>query len=371
MSDSSSQRLLNDKQQTLVLIVAQSARYLAQQAAREGYRVRAIDQFNDTDLQHSCERTHLVADFGKLAFDDFYRAMMQLAGDEPAVLIAGTGVERFYPLFKELPLQFTLANNPFECFDQCCQSQRWFALLERLKIPHPESRFSRPTTNDNWLFKPAASWGGTGIQALSDQRINTPGVYQRQIQGQSFSVLFFADSEGWQWLGTQQQHASPALFVHEQISSHFPLSQSLREQVNDIIDKLNQALSLHGFNCADFILCANADVLLLELNPRPTASMQFLESPRLISAQIRACIDNEPVKLAPVAHKQTLFYLFARHSGYVREDGRWPASCRDLPASGAFIHEGQIICSALIPTTETFNETRALIYQEVMHNIAA
>lgn len=372
MTAGHAQRLQARGPQTLVLVIAQSARYLAQQAAREGFRVRAIDQFNDADLQQSCERTYPLADFDKARPATILQAIEYLAGDQPAVLIAGTGAERFYPLFNQLPPQFTLANNTSECFAQCHTSARWLQLLDKLQIACPESRFERPISPAGWLFKPDAGWGGRAIQTLSDQAtINRSGYFQRQIHGQPFSVLFFADRNGWQWLGTQRQHSLPDRFVHQRLDSHYPLSEDLRKQLVEILNRLNQALGLRGFNSADFIVTEQGELFILELNPRPAASMQFLDSPSLITAQLRSCIDGKAAQIQPAEEKQTLCYLFATHSGRIRPEAEWPASCHDLPAAGTVIRAGDIVCSALLPATATFKDKYRSIYRQVMHNIAA
>lgn len=372
MTAKHSQRLQAPSQQTLVLVIAQSARYLAQQAAREGYRVRAIDQFNDVDLQQSCERTYPIADFDKVTPATILQAIEYLAGDQPAVLIAGSGAERFYPLFDQLPPQFTLANNTSECFKQCHSSRQWLTLLDRLQIAHPESRLERPTSTVGWLFKPDASWGGTAIQTLYGQTlINGTGCFQRQVYGQPFSVLFFVDRNGWQWLGTQRQHSLPAQFVHQQLDSHYSLSTELHKQLVDMINKLNQALGLRGFNSADFIVTEQGQLFILELNPRPAASMQFLDSPSVLSAQLRSCIDDQTLQVQPVQKTQTLCYLFASHGGRIRPQTEWPVQCHDLPAAGTVIRAGDIVCSALLPATATLKDKYRSIYQQVMHNIAA
>lgn len=353
----------------LVLVIAQSARFLAQQAAREGYRVRAIDQFNDADLISVCEQTSSFADFNQLNLAGLRQNIIQLAGESPATLIAGTGAEIFYPLFNQLPPQITVANNTQECFQQCHRPEQWFALLEKLQIPHPKTCFAKPTSSNQWLFKPTGGWGGMGIQSVSAHSTDKSGVYQRLIHGQPFSVLFFADRSGWQWLSTQSQHSLPDRFIHQRMHSHFSLSLAAQAQVTSVIDQLNRTLQLRGFNSMDFILTEHAEVLLLELNARPAASMQFLDSPALITTQISACIDDRPAHIEPASRKQTLVYLFASHSGHIRHQAHWPECCHDLPTEGQFIRAGDVVCSALFPTTEEFPHEFASLNQQVMQNI--
>lgn len=354
----------------LVLVIAQSARFLAQQAAREGYRVRAIDQFNDADLISVCEQTSSFADFNQLNLAELRQNIIQLAGESPATLIAGTGAEVFYPLFNQLPSSITIANNSAACFDQCHNPNHWFMLLRKLQIPHPETCFERPSpSNDIWIFKQAGGWGGTQIKRLNTQIISKPGVYQRLITGQAFSVLFFADSNGWRWLGTQSQQSLPDHFIHQQLRSDFPLPSIACEQVTKIINQLNQTLQLRGFNSADFILTEQNTVLLLELNPRPAASMQLLDSPSMITAQIQACTRNVTAQVKVSSNRQTLVYLFASHSGHVCSAPDWPVNCHDLPAAGQAVQTGDIICSALIATSDDFEEKHAAIKWQVMQNI--
>lgn len=353
----------------LVLVVAQSARFLAQQAAREGYRVRAADQFNDVDLLRVCEKTLSIPDINSASIADIGQSILRLADNEPAVLLAGTGAEIFYPIFNQLPSQISLANNKSICFEQCHQPGKWFALLKKLQIPHPPTCFDRPESSSApWLFKPATGWGGVGIQPLTSATDNQSGFYQHHVEGQPFSVLFFADRNGWQWLSTQSQHSLPDRFIHQQLRSHFKLTASSKTQIIAIINKLNRALPLRGFNSIDCIL-TQQEVVLLELNPRPAASMQLLDSTSLISAQIGTCRDDEAIRLQTTSSQQTLVYLFAPHSGHIRHAAYWPDNCHDLPAAGQFVRHGEIVCSALIPTTDTLEITRQRLSRQIMQNI--
>ena len=81
----------------LLLIVAQSARMLAQSARREGYTLRVADCFADIDTLDAADRFLQLSALDNLEEHQWLQTIITLSDAEPCWLICGTGIERFYP----------------------------------------------------------------------------------------------------------------------------------------------------------------------------------------------------------------------------------------------------------------------------------
>jgi len=345
----------------LLLIVAQSARMLAQSARREGYTVRVADCFADIDTLEVTDRFLKLSALNDLEANQWLQTIITLSDDEPCWLICGTGIERFYPALSLLPAHIKFAGPSFECFEQICIPEKWIAVLESLPLPHPPTTFQKTqTANSKWLAKSAASWGGTHIVEANSVAESPDRYYQQYIEGISGSVLFLAAANDIQLLLFNQQFpANPSLynFSLNAISSGLQLELKQQKFLHQALQKLTEHLSLTGLMSLDFILKPSGEIFLLELNPRPTASCQLLpDDAPIISWQLmsfRGVMPQTAVELP--AQKRILWFCFATEHIIIPADFDWPKYCHDLPAGGSVIDEGDIICSLMLDETKQNN----------------
>lgn len=344
---------------TLLIVIAQSARFLIQSAVRHGYRVRAADCFADSDAVQHCERFARLQPIDTLDGEQLRATIDYLSGGEPAYLVIGTGIESLYQTLKDLPEHIQPTANSASACSQLCQPSQWFALLDSLQLPYPEVSYHTQTTG-TWLLKDAAAWGGSHIH--TEQRISHTTQYlQRHIQGQSYSALFVIDAgrQARLLMFNQQRCVAEACgdFRLQTLYNHPTLSAELQQTVMHAIAKLQQRLNLRGLNSLDFMISDAGQLLLLELNPRPSASCQLLpDALDWLQWQIAAPKNLPDIKMS----YGLLYHFFADQTLTIPDDIDWPMGFCDIPAPGTVIAQGDPVCSLRIDTADNSERLKRL-----------
>ncbi|HWS12720.1 MAG TPA: ATP-grasp domain-containing protein [Rhodocyclaceae bacterium] len=350
------------------LVVAASARQLAQSAARGGYRVAAIDWFGDLDTRAAAAQAETAAATGALRFDP--ARLLEAAGrlappGRCAGLVCGSGLEdapdllaelaRGRPLYGNLPATVAAAKDP----------ARFFPLLDELGIPHPDTRLQRPADTDGWLAKRIGAAGGEHI--LPAERIapgDGVGIYfQRHAPGRSLSALFLADGRNARVLAFSEQFADPAPGAPHRFGGMIgPVEPpaAVAAELRRSIDRLTGALGLTGLNGMDFLLGADGP-LVLELNPRPTAALDLYDGdvPRgLFDWHVQACRGRLPEAPLPGGEVRGFAIHRASRAFVTSAALRLPDFCSDLPAPGTAFAPGDPVCTvrAAAPTAAAARE---------------
>ena len=103
---------------------------------------------------------------------------------------------------------------------------------------------------------------------------------------------------------------------------------------------------------------------LLEINPRPSASMQLYEAD-LFKRHIRASLgelSHEPHSIAGSTGYQV---IYAQHDIIIPDEFLWPEGCLDLPESGVICRTGQPICSIMSHKMQAHTVMSALLTQQI------
>lgn len=336
-----------------ILICAQSGRFLAQAAHRANHPVWVIDSYADKDTLAIADRYLQLTDFGQCSEQTLLKALHQISQSSPCKLILGTGIERFYPIIANLPPHIHYVGNRLETLELVCQPARWFALLSTLEITFPDTQTHAVA---GYLFKASQSWGGSHIQ-LTPAKVNQPGYFQRRIEGISASVLFLADGEKHYRLSVNQQHCRNAAigdFTLASITNSLLLPLPQLNALDAILDKLTQNLAIKGFNALDVVIDRDNRLYVLELNPRPSASMALLDPQLpLIDLHLLACEQLMPAQIAPTIAIRHLHFCFADRQLLIPEAFVWPDYCADLPADHSVIEAGAVICSLLLDCSDS------------------
>lgn len=339
---------------SLLLIIAQSGRMLAQSAAREGYSVRVADCFGDVDTLDVADRFIKLPPMDKTSHSEWLNVIISLSQDQPCSLICGTGIEQFYPALMSLPSHIHFAGSSLTSIQQVCEPINWIALLERLSLPFPPTRLHLPSSfKEKWLAKKRASWGGHHIVNARAVTETTDLYYQQYIAGRCASVLFLAHNRNAHVLLINQQFNVDAeldKFGLQAIASGMVLSDEQQNNIYLALQKLTQHLDLAGLMSLDFLITPSGDIFLLELNPRPTASCQLLPSSfPIIGWQLMCSTGGMPQLNTELPfEKQLLWFCFAPKKITIPANFDWPEYCYDIPATGSIINRGEIICSLLL-----------------------
>jgi methenyltetrahydromethanopterin cyclohydrolase len=162
-------------------------------------------------------------------------------------------------------------------------------------------------------------------------------------------VLFLANGERLQVIGFNSQWTATVndaeRFVFSGVMNHTYLTNEQKQQIITWLTQLVPLFKLKGLNSLDFIQAGDKS-FVLEINPRPSASMQLYEGD-LLSAHINSSqgfkYDHLPVQTGYTGYQ----IVYADRDVIVSEGFEWPDGCMDLPVSGAIISAGQPICSII------------------------
>lgn len=333
-----------------LLLVAQSARMLAQSAARGGFRAMVVDRFGDQDTLAAAVCYSIQADFDAPACLAEITRLCPPGGG--VGLIYGSAVDTRPDWLEKLADGRALYGNTPATVRLVNDPRRFFALLDKLDISYPETRFEPPQTLAGWLLKSGCGEGGMGVRFPAENSPAGPReYYQRNLSGPACSLLFLADGVGIAPLGFNtlwtalHSHANPYLFAGA--INRAELDSTQRAAVLAYARRLTRALGLVGLNSLDFMPDEDR-CRVLEINPRPSATMGLYDEdyPQgLLRAHIAACQGDLSAEPVPIGLVRAFRVFYAPRALTLPAHKRLPAWCADRPPEGAHIMAHAPLCS--------------------------
>lgn len=362
-----------------ILIFAQSGRFLAESATQAGYKVWVADCYGDTDLLAIVERWQALPPFAELSHETIFAALSELTRGEQCMLICGSGIEHCYHLLFPLPANIQLIGNTPETIHTIKTPALFFDLLDQHDFNYPDTQFDEIPHNDLvWLKKQATGLGGSHIQhaKLGTDEIEAESYYQRFVSGDSGSCLFLADGHHAQIVSINRQLLAPDNqhpFRLGRIESSWQLSASHNDYLDKVINQLTAKIALVGLNSLDFIISDLHKLLILEINPRVSASAELVSNTATLFQQhLHACLGQLPLRQSPLNQSgASLFYHYAMSELIMPDNMMWPAECHDLPAAGVTIKQGEPICTSRVEPDENTPATQLhlLIEQRILKQL--
>ena len=326
------------------LIVASSARYLAESAFRAGYAVSAVDCFGDQETLASTQRHYKVAigDFTKGdALQNACRAWYRKTGSRK--IVPGPGLEAKPKLVENLASTWEFFGNRPKTFALCHHRKSLDRSLESLGIPQPPKDAKYPQ-----LRKLAGSFGGMGVQ-FSESRTE---YRQSYLPGCGISHLFAVAKGAIRTIGFNtlwtSTHDATLPFCHGGAINRTMLENRQMAECEKYASRLALAYALTGINSMDYLLCAGR-LYCLELNPRPSATLQLYDEGRnqsMFAMHLAACRGTLPAKIASLQTKAYAI-LYCRLPTKIPKNFSWPAEARDLPADKRAFKLGEPLCTLL------------------------
>jgi predicted ATP-grasp superfamily ATP-dependent carboligase len=341
-----------------VLTVGVSVRALAESAARAGASVVALDAYGDLDLRRIAHFVAIPRD-GSAMFDQM--AVARASRDIDASHVAYvSSFENAPEAVQLLARGRTLLGNTPSVLRRVRDPLALARALPRLGARTPAVRASAPLTSDatRWLLKPRLSGGGHGIVRWTrGMRVPRTSIVQQQLRGDVGSIIFVADGARIEVLALTRQLAGDAAFG----ASGFAYCGSILElhrptllaRATALAAAVAREFALRGVCGVDFI--ARRDVpYAIEVNPRPTASMELVERATGLSiwlTHVAGCSGalshpaHSSSETASLAHGKAV--LYARRPVVLGDTTRWLADddVRDIPAPGERIARGSPICT--------------------------
>ncbi|EIC31173.1 putative ATP-dependent carboligase [Methylomicrobium album BG8] len=330
-----------------LLIIAGSGRILAESACKAGLKALVIDLYADLDTR---EYAFEVCRLPSLAIEEVAPVLDGLVGRYGVGrAVYGSGVEPYPETLDYLDRRMTLLGNAPAVFRRLQDKAAFFAVLADLRIPFPAVSFVAPDSDGGgWLVKPMQGQGGLGIRRYSSGLADR-GVYWQKFQaGTPGSVLFLADTHKACVVGFHTQfHADLSAgleFAFSGLINHAILSAGQKVQLAGWLSQCARAFGLKGLNTLDFIQDGER-IYGLEINPRPSASMQCYGE--LLTCHIAACQGALPEALPAQKGFAGFRIVYADRDLRIPEGLVWPEWVMDRPEVGALCHAGQPVCSVI------------------------
>jgi predicted ATP-grasp superfamily ATP-dependent carboligase len=341
-----------------VLVIALSARSLALAASRAGYRPFVVDLFGDTDTRRlAAASTTVPGDLGQ-GFEAaaLIAAAERLApaGHDSCGLVYGSGLEAAPDLLEALSRGRRLWGNTPAVLKDIKDPVAFFSLLDRLGLPHPELATTPPQAPEDWLVKRVGASGGSHVRPLATGDDAAAGCYfQRRIAGRPVSALFAANRRDASLLGWSEQWALPDAgqpFRFGGAVQPAIIDAGIISQVEAALPQLAAATGLVGLNSIDMMVAEDGSFGVLEINPRPGASLDVFDGEGE-SALFRlhvACCEGRPLPYwRPPVRATAMTVVYADRPLNVPASVDWPDWLADRPAPGAHIHPSAPVCTVM------------------------
>ncbi len=275
-----------------IYVIGAAARATASMARRAGLRVGLFDAYGDEDSEAYCSRVKVIG------FDDHVPeitpdAFRAIVGNRPWLF---TGPLENAPAWLAAASQGSMLwGNPAAV----CRAVRDPFALARVVIEtgcsvrFPETRAfaDRPSKLRTWIWKPSKSTGGWRTQRA--HRINlacmhdlssgpTHGFWQKFIRGRTFGATVASDGDRSVLIGLCESFRGapgrPFAYAGSAGPAHDATVRRAMPDLDRLAQKLTAEFGLKGLWNFDLVHSRRDGLwYLLEINPRPSASMEVLE----------------------------------------------------------------------------------------------
>ena len=370
----------------ILVVAALSARMLAEAARRDGFDVIALDLFGDTDTRTAAASHSNIGEPATLQIDaSRLHAALGDAARQAGVLgwVAGSGFDGRPELLGAGAAVLPLIGTAAEAVARVRDPAQFFAVLTTQGIAYPAVQTAPPTDGAGWLAKDASGCGGwhirrvaAGAGAVADAPTGAvtaavatsashpnaqtpthfpPGAgryFQREVAGVPMSATFIADGRDAVLLGCNELMIRPVAgrpFVFCGAVGPVPLPSEVAAQVRQAVRAVSAEFKLRGLCSLDFI-CAAGQIKVLEVNPRPSASMALYAAQPFLQMHVRACLHGElPPELATPSPVQGYRIVFARRAVHVDVHAAQHLAdtpgVHDRPEVGSHIGPDEPLCS--------------------------
>ncbi|MES2579377.1 MAG: ATP-grasp domain-containing protein [Pseudomonadota bacterium] len=356
-----------------IVIAAISSRSYVQAAVDAGFEVIAIDAFADVDTQKLAKKViQIDVNHGQFDAQQLLDVLNQIDLNHCIGLSYGAGFEAQPDLLNQIALMLPVIGNNAEVLEQCKQPQSFFALCDACNMRYPETVFKKPINTLGWLQKTVGASSGEHIKSALPLELETLNqvYYQQKQLGTPISCLFLADGKNALVLGFNEQWCSPTILSPYRFGglvSHTILSEVVQNKLREFLQLITEKLALKGLNSCD-CLVQNDDVLMLEINPRLSASVGLYQAKRgnLFASHVAACLGQ--LDSWPVAGKESraLQIIYANKTEKVPAEMNWPEWVCDVPQPNSVIPAGAPICSVIAEA-----RTARLAKQKVLERAAS
>lgn len=285
-----------------ILVIGASSRSFAESACRDGMDVFAIDLFCDRDLTAVCQQV------ARLSRECYPQGFLDAAAKLPAMpWVYGGGLENHPQLIDQLAATRRLVGNTGRQTVVVRDPARLAVYAKRSGCHFPATFWSPAglACDGSYLLKGLKSAGGLGVMPWREEAM-TAGekdvCWQQYVAGQVMSASLLLGSDKQELLGFCRQLIGHRWGVGRTFQFYGAIEQPVqliaervRQRISGLAGLLAEEIGLRGLIGIDFILPRRGDretPVVLEINPRPTASMELFErrlGHSLVAQHLTAC----------------------------------------------------------------------------------
>lgn len=348
-----------------ILVVAHSARALAQSARSAGYAPLGADFFCDLDLREAAQACVRIE--GDLDDGFEWAALVTglealAAGRDPVGIVCGSGFEDRPDFLDGLADRWPLLANSAAMVARAKDPNSLAAICAHLAIPHP--RWSEePRNGADWLCKRRGGSGGAHV-GMSGGNAASDSYWQERVPGTPVSALLLACGGTAIVLGLSAQWPDPlpaAPFRYGGAVRPAVLPGPVEDELENAARSIVEALQLVGLNSVDFLVAAQS-WRLIEVNPRPGATLDIFAPAEasLVGLHVEACRGRLPERAPVLPGAAAAAIVYARRAVDPVADFAWPEWAADRQPPGSRVEANAPLCSVLA-RAETPEAARGLV----------
>lgn len=337
-----------------MIVVAYSARALASSAARAGFAPLAIDVFGDDDTREmSMVSVKLEGGLSEgLTPDKVVSAVeMLISAYDPVGLVYGAGFEHQPELIAAIAGRTRIFGNDAATLMRAKDPLGLARVCEAGGVRHPAIALEVPDEPGLWLMKRRGGAGGAHVATAEDASCASPECYfQRRVSGKSISALFLASNRKAEIIGLSMQWTAPtpaSPFRYGGAAGPVDIHPAQAEEIARFVGAIAHEFDLAGLNSVDFLVSDEA-VWLLEINPRPGATMDVFElnNGSLFAHHIAAC-EGRLTPMSPRFAFKAAEIVYVPCDIVIDERRNWPDWAVDRSPPGTRIAADGPLCTVL------------------------
>ena len=339
-----------------IIVIGYSARALAASAARAGFAPLSIDVFGDDDMREmSFASVKLDGGLAEgLRVDKVVDAIETLiSAHDPVALVYGAGFEHQPETVAAIARKIRVLGNAAETLRRVKDPVALARVCEANGVRHPKIAFTAPDEPRLWLMKRRGGAGGAHIVPANTASHAPDCYFQRRISGESVSALFLASERKAEIIGLSMQWTAPtpeSPFRYGGAAGPIDIDKAQAAEIASAVAAVASELDLVGLNSADFLVSTDA-VWLLEINPRPGATLDVFESngAPLFARHVAACEGHRMAAASSSFAIKAAETVYAPHEVAMREGLNWPDWAVDRSPPGTRFSTGDPVCTVLAP----------------------
>jgi predicted ATP-grasp superfamily ATP-dependent carboligase len=208
----------------------------------------------------------------------------------------------------------------------------------------------RPARGGAWLAKKTGGAGGSHI-VPSRLTKSAPNVYyQQRVEGRAVSALFVGNVADARVLGFSEQWTAPSpnsLWRYGGAVRPAALAPAVARQMASAVAGVARSFKIKGLASADFLV-NDGEALLLEINPRPGATLDIFDcgATPLMRLHLQAVSEGTlPRGALKFADAMASAIVYAEAGGAAPPGMVWPDWSADRPKSSEWIDKNRPICT--------------------------